>query len=338
LTTIWRQRISGIPIGAPVVDRRGHLVVATRGGGVVQLSRNGDVMWQRDVGAPLVGGPLLGAEGRRYVMTTTATLMAWDASGRKTLDATLSTSTPPGTPPSMLPDGSLVVAIGPDLLWIEPDGRRRALARLRGPVQSLAVDTGRIVALLQSGDVYEWRTPGPPRRVTSLRGRPTAPAVLTDSRVATVIDGRDLVAVDLASGIRTVLLGATPQSGLVQRDGTVLTVAPGGAVRAFGPDGRMDRSWTAWTGTLPTSEAGRTTLLPGAEGRVLLVAPSRGIAALGAEGEVRWAPEAPCRAPSVAAAVPPHAVAVLCDDGTVAVMGEPAKKTQPADIKEEMGG
>ena len=114
------------------------------------------MLWQRDLGANITPGPVLGIDGSIIVATNAGVLSALDpASGatRWTFDGGGSYGNDLSTSPAILADGTIAwPGPGGRLFGIAPDGRLRWQVALDGFVLSPAVaTTGRIYAVTMSG-------------------------------------------------------------------------------------------------------------------------------------------------------------------------------------------
>jgi hypothetical protein len=325
--TTWRVRLPGAPVGMPAVDGDGRVFVATSRGRTVQLGPRGALEWERAVAGDVAISPAIGNDGTRYVLTTTATIAAWSPEGDPVFERALSSTAHPTANLLPLTDGTLLVAVGRDVLQVDRGGEQRALATIPEDILETFTARGRWLAVTRPGTVFAWSQTQAPVPIGSFLGRPTRASVLDDFIVATV-EGRRVVALDLRTGSTRTLLDGPPPAALARlRDGVAI-VGMDGTLMALGIDGRPTGGATLWpTAPLqPTRVIESLVALSDAAGRIAVAEPSRGVALFDPESAaVQWVSPAPCPRPSAIAPGAGRSIIVLCEDGTAARLADRAQ-------------
>jgi hypothetical protein len=322
----WVFQATGALAGPAAIDVDGRVLVATRSGQVTQLSPEGKVEWSRQLKGEITAQPVIGIDGERYVATATAMLVGWTATGEESVRTSLSHSGGPSAPLVPVIDGTLLVAIGRDVLRVEPDGARRSLATFQEEVHSLAVNRDTVAVLGNTGTVYAWRDPDGPNPIGTLSGRPTTPAVLAGNTLATVTDGKDLVAIDLDSGLRRTLFEGARVTAVTVYDGRFIAASTDGAIRTFDRIGTVLSEVAAWTAPQPGAPTTDVSDILATHAGVFVVAPGRGIAFAGWHGGSEWLEPGHCHRPASARAGGAGQVVLTCDEGTVAQLGHGARR------------
>jgi outer membrane protein assembly factor BamB len=226
---IWSFRTSGGLELPPLVDANGNVIVALSVPDVVKLSADGKEVFRARIGAQApLSPPLITSSGTVVVLTTGAQAVGLSPAGAVRF------TTPLGvkgrdldTAALALRDGGVVVAAGRTLLELDGDGNVRARAAIDDRIIGALIDgpEGTLVTT-ESGGVYSFRPPGAPRKLGTFGGAPRRGAALADKRtLLAVVDGRRVVAFDLATGATQIRASVPP--GGASLDGPV-TIGPTG--------------------------------------------------------------------------------------------------------------
>src|SRR5262245_60898482 len=201
---VWRRHVSGGIDLPPLVDGAGNIIVSLTMPEVAKYGPDAKEIWRTRVGtAAALAPPTLLGDGTIAVVTSAG--IAWGL----TPGGAHRFSTPLGvrgrdtdTAPLALADGGLIVAAGNAIVEIDADGAIRARATLddRPPGAPPAIEraAGAIIdspagALVttDTGSVYRFRPPAPPRKIGSFGGTTRRGALLADDRtLLAVVDGR----------------------------------------------------------------------------------------------------------------------------------------------------
>ncbi|MRG97082.1 hypothetical protein [Polyangium spumosum] len=206
----WRRHLGGTIEVPPVVDETGRIYVALTVPEVVALGPDGkEVFRTRLGGAPAIAPPVLTSDGTLVLVTSTGAAVGLGRDGRvrfvtplgqrgRDLDAA----------PLARSDGSVVIG-GRALVELGPNGAVRARAILpERAVGALIEGPEGTVATSESGAVYVFRPPNPPRKVGSFGGQLRRGAALEGKRtLLAVVGGRSLVGLDLKTGLTHVRAG-----------------------------------------------------------------------------------------------------------------------------------
>ncbi len=153
----WRTLLSGGLASGPGTDGRGHVLVCTLDGSLVELDHRGRRLWERRLRAVAASHPAVGADGARVVLTRSGHFQRFDAEGEKATVTLLPTPLGRGRP-LLLPqsDGSFVVTIGSDVHWLERDGDLRARTRVGDVAARLLQASGRVLIHERRGRLWAW--------------------------------------------------------------------------------------------------------------------------------------------------------------------------------------
>ena len=206
----WRRHLGGTIEVPPVVDETGRIYVALTVPEVVAYSPDGKELWRTRLGsAPVIAPPVLTSDGTLLVVTSAGAAVGLGRDGRVRF------ATPLGqrgrdldVAPLARSDGSVVIG-GRALIELDPNGAVRARASLpERAVGALIEGPEGTLATSESGAVYVFRPPNPPRKVGSFGGPLRRGAALSGGRsLLAVVGGKSLVGLDLKTGLTHVQAG-----------------------------------------------------------------------------------------------------------------------------------
>jgi hypothetical protein len=229
--------------------------------------------------------------------------------------------------------GGVAVAMGSELLLLESDGSVRTRASAPGAIQTLLRRSAGLVVLTRSGTVLGWAPPSPLTDIGSLGGSPSGGAVLVKGHtLVSVVDFRRLVALDLTSGVRRLLV----PEGKISLDGPpallageqTLVVSWDGLL--LGHDGRGSETMrvalepvdlTVDAGTPVGRSGDGAPLLVGRNGRVGFARPGVDVGVVAKDGTLRTAPGAACVAPVSLVSTGSQKMVLACRSGIVWLVG-----------------
>ncbi len=241
---------------APLVDGQGNLTFALTTSLVLRWSSEGKEQWR--VQLPSAGAsavtvaapPVLLSSGNVAVVNSLGELVGISPSGSVRYSTPLGVSTSAGirdggVSPLALDDGGLAIASGSFLLEVAADGSIRARAKLDDTaVGALIPGPEGTLVTTASGAVYSFKPPGAPRKIGTFAGNVRKGAVRADDRtLLAVVDGRRIVAMDIASGSTStratagLLLGGFDSPVAVGSNQTAFTGAFAGLVMSFDSSG-----------------------------------------------------------------------------------------------------
>lgn len=154
----WRSHIPGGLSRSLRPTAEGHLLAASMSGYLFELDVRGRPLWSAPLRAQAAAPVTVLSNGLRVVLTHDGELWGFDSDGSLQFRRRLELETPEGdalVEPAA--DGSLLIAQGRDLLWVEADGALRAKTRVAARSVSLVV-TPRGAALLQHTGTALWWT------------------------------------------------------------------------------------------------------------------------------------------------------------------------------------
>ncbi len=208
----WRARVQGGTDLHVAIDARGAVVVASALGQLVQFSASGKLVWSTRTGpgAPLAG-PVIASDGTRVLLVAGPAVVGVWPDGRPRYRRAVGVANDrPASEPLALDDGSVAIALGRDVLRLEPDGSVRARTRVEESAASLVARAGSVLVVGERGSVWEWRAGNGPTRLGSFAGRIDGGAALFGLRtLSAVVDKRRVIDLDLATGARHVRLDDT---------------------------------------------------------------------------------------------------------------------------------
>jgi len=323
---IWNNRRNkprGRIIVPAAVDDTGDLVIATDASLLVQYTRDGRVAWQSQVrGGAATTGPVITSDGTRVVLNSAGHAWGFGRDGSFRFDSDLGRfGTSPMTAPLPMDDGSVVVAVGSEVVVLGRDGSVIKHANVGERVVGGVVGDGAgVVVTTESGGVLRWVSPLLPRKIGTFRGKiaGTAAKTVANALVA-VVDGSRFVLMDLSTGTATTLLS---RAGLVgppvvgdvdlfyvpTSAGTVLSVSRSGVSRSI-------RVFAA------PSEVDLGPIVADKSGRIAFVVPTGPVGIIAPNGQTRYGDSIGCVLPTDLVPAGPNRYAVVCNTGDVYLFG-----------------
>lgn len=325
---LWKRQIPGGISCNVLVDAEGRIFLAGLGR-VTQLDRHGTREYSQRADFSSAAAAALLADGTRVVLTRERRLMSWSRRGAPGVDIEL------GAPSRFafsnllpLPDGSLLVSIGP-WLFNTSGGKVRDHVELKDPVEHTLVVGGRVLAIDDKGNAFEWSGRATPRARGSFGGRVTATAVSSSEALLGVLANRAVVELSLTSGnlrelarfsapglLPVIAVPAAERTISMQTDGTL--VALGATSSAY---------------QRPSATEGPTDvqLLGSPDGSVAWIATNAPLRIQGIEVDARELLEVRCA--QLASLVPagPSKLAVACSSGQVWLVGRSHVHRENAD-------
>ncbi len=226
LNEVWRRHVSGGIGVPPLVDETGAIYVALTTPEIIKLGPDSREQWRVRIGSSAAAAPItfladgtlvaITRAGQAFGVTHGGALrfVTWlGVSGR---DVELAPA------PLALSNGGVAIAVGSTLLTLDADGAVRSRGTLddHGPLLpasperasgALLETTAGVVVTTESGGIYRFRAPAPPRRLGSFGGSVRRGATLEGDRtLLAVVDNRRLVAFDLVTGQPVARANAAP--------------------------------------------------------------------------------------------------------------------------------
>jgi outer membrane protein assembly factor BamB len=351
---VWRRHVSGGIDAPPLVDAAGNIIVSLTMPEVVKLGPDAKEIWRARVGTSAAIAPPTLLSDRTIAVVTTAGV-AWGL----TPGGAHRWSTPLGvrgrdtdTAPLALADGGLLVAAANTLVEIDADGVIRARATLEdrapgAPAPAPERAVGAIVdspagALVttETGSVYRFRPPSPPRKIGGFGGTTRRGALLADDRtLLAVVDGRRIVALDLLTGTTHVRAGGMTfdNPAALGPTGLVLCTTPFGMLLGLDAagnervhvlldkpvpslDGGAFGTGASFFGTVELKPSPPPVVDP--TGRVAFVRANGRAGVVSPEGRVEIASERVCPAPVAVVPAGEKRMLIACHDGGLWMYGE----------------
>lgn len=204
LKQVWRLPLRGGVEMPAAVDQDGSVVVALTLAEVVQVSPSGVEQWRTKTGiSTATVAPVILRDGTRLVLNALGEAWAINPNGSIRFRVDLgSLGRDPRVAPLPLENSTVVVAAGPNILILEPDGSIRAQTRAEESLVGSLIETpSGIVGTTDSGKVILWSPPLAPKILGTFRGSIRDGALLADDQtLLAVVDRRRLVAFNLLSG------------------------------------------------------------------------------------------------------------------------------------------
>jgi len=348
-TEVWQRRVSGGLDVSPIVDAQGSIVAALTSPHVAKLAQDGRELWRTHVGAPALAPPAILSDGTIVVITTAGQAAGLAPDGGVKFTSSLGLKgKDTDVAPLATTEGGLVVAAGRSIVAIDADGIVRARAALeeRASAALVAGPEGTLVTT-ESGTVYLFRPPGAPRRVGAFGGALRRGAVLADARTLLgVVEGKNLVALDLPTGTAHVRSGAVSGSGYFDGPpavafsgravtgtygGLLLEVDSSGAERALATlekqliTGSPDAGAVAGGALLAVDLRQSPPVVVDPDGRVAFARVAGRVGVVAPDGAVAIVNERLCGTPLAVQPAGERRMLVACRDGTLWMIGEAQK-------------
>jgi len=332
--SLWRARVPGSIVDDVAIDPQGAVVVGSTTH-LAQIDPRGRVAWSFRLGtASAATGPVISSNGSRVLVTSEAELLVVRQDGRVRTRRSLPVRKSSRIP-ALLPveTGGVAVAVDAELLLLEADGDVRARASAPGSVQTLLHRPAGLVVVTRDGAVLGWAPPSPLSEIGSLGGNPSGGAVLvSDDTLVSVVDSRRLVALDLLSGVRRLLV---PEAKLsfdgppaVAADRQTLVVSWDGLLLRHDRKGRetlrlaLEPTDLTLDGGVPAARSGDgAPLLVGRDGRIGFARPGLDVGVVGPSSSVQTAAGAACVTPASLVPAGPGRMVLACRSGIVWLVG-----------------
>ena len=213
LRVAWQKTTGASLEGAPLVDARGDVLIATGRGEVLALDPDDGIERPH---AGVIGAAPLGAMALLSDRTVVFATAAGDALGSRDGAFRFRTRVGDGRVVTersgalALDDGGVAVATGTELATLDAEGHVRARASLEEPVSVPLIATpGKIAAITNTGKVFLWAPGREPVRAGSFGGVVDGGAVLADDHtLLAIVSGQQLVELDLDRGVAAARIGA----------------------------------------------------------------------------------------------------------------------------------
>ncbi len=325
---LWKRQIPGGVSCNVLIDAAGRIFVAGLGR-VTQLDRHGTREYSQRADFSSAAAAALLADGTRVVLTRERRLMSWSRRGAPGVDIELGAPSRFASSTLLpLPDGSLLVSIGPWLLN-SSGGKVQDHVELKDPVEHTLVVGRRVIAIDDKGNVFEWSGRSTPRARGSFGGRLTAAAVSSPEALLGVVSNRAVVELSLTTGnLRE--LARFPAPGLlsvlaVPADERAITMQTDGTLVALGA------TLIAYPRQSAPESPTDVQLLASPDGSVAWMASNASLRLQGIELDARELPDVRCA--QLASLVPagPSKLAVACSSGQVWLIGRSERSREDAD-------
>jgi hypothetical protein len=331
----WQVRIPGTVSLPPTVTADGSLLVASSAG-VTELTSDGARRYFRSLGpdGPATA-PVVTPDDGRIVVTSDGDLVVLSPKGeirrRRRLrllpdtlrDELVVTST-----------GSLLVGAAGVVLELSSTGEEIDRAELESAPASLIDQRDRRWIVTGAGEVLEWRPPAQPRAVGTFGDPPRGEVRLgANGELVAVLRSGRLVSLDTATGalrVRVAVPGIVPfGTPALLADGTTALLTQDGLLLEHDRHGKELRrvvvaptnpTWATSRRGPPRSRA--VAFLVAADRRALVAWPQRPPVLVEPDGTVVAAPELICPDPSWLVPLPGKSVALVCESGLVARLGD----------------
>jgi outer membrane protein assembly factor BamB len=330
-TLVWKLFLDG-PIEAQVATSADGetLYVATLGGSLTAVSREGVRRWTVPLGGRGYASPTVAEDGTIYVGSDAGALLAVSPSGA--VKWKLETGGEADTGSVILPDGTLALASGSAVLCVRPTGDLawRFVARGKVFTAPAVTEDGLVVFGSQDDHAYALTSAGALSWATDLGADVDgAPAIGDDGAIFVGTDAGELVRLGGRGEIvwRTKLGGFVRGALSVARNGDVLAGVYGPLPRQVrvAPDGAV-RGWLGIPGTGSTDFGVHGGALEDDEGTLVFGAQDDRVRAVSRDGALLWSFLAGGDVDAPVTLTAAGMVVVGADDGTVyALADEPPK-------------
>lgn len=165
----WRSHLPGGLSRPLTATGEGHLLAPSMSGHLFELDLRGRPLWSAPLRTEVAAPAAVLRGGMRVVLTHDGVLRGFNRGGGLEYRRRLELETPEGEAwLEPAGDGSLVVAQGRDLLWVEADGALRAKTRIAARVISIAWTPNGVAILQHTGTALWWSGDSRPSVLTRL--------------------------------------------------------------------------------------------------------------------------------------------------------------------------
>jgi outer membrane protein assembly factor BamB len=323
-----RTRIAEGISEAPVVTRRGSLVLALGTPSVAEYDGQGRQRWVARLGStPAVTSPVVLGDGTVLALTESSELIGFTATGapafRRPFGAgNLDTSVARIAP---LGDGGLLIASARRVVRLDASLSTRYTLRFEADIRAVLPSSQALataIVVSNSGAVFRVGPDGAVEKWPNLGGKVDAVVRATESRILAVVDGHRLVELELAT--RAVItrwsepdlaLSSTLASNVL---GEVAVLTTTDWLLVFGADGRERlRVALPASSAAPGPHARGAQLLLDARGNALVARPTADWVSVQADGSSSRIENSACADPLEPQLVADGTVVATCRSGLV---------------------
>lgn len=334
---LWHRRVRGgmtLPIA---VDASGAIIVAAAVAELVQVGADGAEQWHRRLGMSVASTqPVILSDGTRVVLTALGQVWAFRPNGDTKFQTDLGVvGTDPRTSPLPRDDGSFVVAVGNEIVALDGQGSIVSQADVgERVVGSIAGDESAVYLSTESGGVYRWASPVPPRKIGTYRGIVREGfARTTDGSLVAVVDMDRLVRMDGQSGATTTLattfgLEGPPTLGeklvyITTTTGLLMTISAAGEERRvkLAPAAVEDPDAADGGVVTPMYAPASPAVIVDKAGRVAFARTDGRVGVVSVDGQVRYAEKRSCGTPIAVVPAGRRKFVVACRTGDLRLFG-----------------
>lgn len=332
---LWHQRVRGGTTLPVAVDETGAMVIASAVAELVQLDRNGREQWRQKLGMSVASTePVITSNGTRVVLTSLGRAWGFGPDGTMRFQTDLSGfGAIAPTHPLPKEDGTVVVAVGSQLIVLDRDGSVGQRADVGHRLVGSIVSDGRsVLVTTDGGDVMRWSFSLPPHRIGTFRGSVREGFVRSSKgELLAVVDGQRLVAMDPTTGVAVTRWFVVGLEGppTVGESGTVHVASHAGIVYSS-ESTTLDREVALDTspdvsegdgGVIPSYGLPSPPLLADRSGQVAFVRADGRVGVISTNGTVRFASRSSLATPVDLAAAGPNRFVVVCRTGDIFLYG-----------------
>lgn len=333
----WHRRVRGGMALPVAVDETGAIIVAAAIAELVQVGPDGTEQWHQRLGMSVASTqPVILSDGTRVVLTALGQVWGYGPGGDPRLRADLGAfGTDPRTSPLPREDGSVVIAIGTNLITLDRQGTIVSQADVGQRITGALVGDGDgIIATTDTGTVYRWASPLPPREVGTFRGLVReGGAKAEDGALLAVVDMQRLVSMDLGSGATTTrmslyglegppTMGKQSLAHIATTTGLLLSVSSAGEERRvkLAPPSTEPEDADGGVTTPVYAPASPPVLVDNA-GRVAFARTDGRVGVVSPDGQVRFASKRSCGTPIALVPAGKGKFLVACRTGDLRLYG-----------------
>lgn len=329
LTPLWRTRIRGGVEQPHVITHEGN-VLTVSGNEIVEIDRDGKEKRRIRVPDAPSQAPLVTTNDDRIVITTKGECFSFSPRGAQRFQTTLPATSQYSVVPTI--SGGIVTVAGNSLIELDSDGVLVATGKLpQRPVTDLMARGDVIYTIGEKGDVISWKRPDAPKVVGALSssgGSSASGAALVDDRtMIAIVESRDIVFFDLASGTArngpTSPLISWENSPAIGTAGVLFVTNSNGALVEISPEGK-EKSRTILEPTSAASAdstSGGPPVVVADDGTVVFARDRAGVGLARGGSVVVATDKSPCSDP-IGLTADATRVIVSCRDGVIAAFGD----------------
>ncbi len=300
---------------------------------MIQVGPEGTEQWTRHLGTSVPSTqPIILSKGTRVVVTSLGEVWGFGPNGepkfRKNLD---SKGEDPRTSPLARNDGSFVVAVGSSVVAFDSNAEVISKADVaKRVVGSLVEDGDAVLITTETGEVFRWASPLPPKRVGSFQGIALEGGARTrDGRLLAVADMERLMSMDVKSGVTTTLLRSNKLEGppTIGKDNSTYITTTSGELITLSLEGEEQRvsliasSTKTPDGGLPAYAPASPPILVDHDGRVAFARTGGRVGVVLPSGQRHFAPKRSCKTPVAIMPAGEKKFVVVCRNGDLRLYG-----------------